>query len=294
LWWGFGTLDDYDTVEHGKSIAMLNALDSAIGRDAFDALYRRCLREYAGRQLGWREFQRIAELETGQDLDWFFRAWVRSSGSVFYRVAGKECAAAAGGFDCTVRTERTGATRMPVAVAAGFQDGSEQRAHTKRLADLDELHFRSKAPLQSVILDPDGAIVMAEEPVTAASVTAKIQNLPWTGAGVAALQAYKQLGQVKIDDPAVRAKLALTLYDGRFYPEALEIVKSLEQGERRFFALVWKGHLLDLLGRRSEAVAAYQEAQKMPGTKSMRHDQYGIVSDKQWVEQRLKTPFERK
>src|ERR1017187_4545321 len=62
----------------------------------------------------------------------------------------------------------------------------------------------------------------------------------------------------------------------------------------RFFALVWEGHLLDLLGRRTDAVAAYQEAQKAPGTPSMRHDQYGLVIDKKWVEERLKTPFERR
>jgi predicted negative regulator of RcsB-dependent stress response len=84
------------------------------------------------------------------------------------------------------------------------------------------------------------------------------------------------------------------LYDGRYYQEALEVVKSLEQGDWRFFALVWEGHLLDLLGRRTDAVAAYQEALKMPGTPSMRHDQYGLVIDKKWVEERLKTPFERR
>jgi hypothetical protein len=61
----------------------------------------------------------------------------------------------------------------------------------------------------------------------------------------------------------------------------------------KFAALVWEGHLLDLLGRRTEAVAAYQEALKIPGQPSMRHDQYGMTIDKKWVEERLKTPFQR-
>jgi hypothetical protein len=286
--------DFNNTVEHGKSIAMLNALESVVGRETFDAVYRRVLHDYAGKRLGWREFQRIAEIQSGQDLDWFFESWIRSSGSVFYRVADQDCAPASSGFNCSVRIERTGATRMPVTVDAQFEDGTEQRARTERLADIDELHFQAKAKLRDVIIDPDHAIVMAEEPITVRSVTAKIQNLPWAGAGPAALQAYRQAQQVKIDDVSTRGKLALMLYDGRYYQEALDIVKSLEQGEWRFFALVWEGHLLDLLGKRDDAVAAYQEALKVPGTPSMRHDQYGMIIDKKWVEERLKVPFERK
>lgn len=71
---------------------------------------------------------------------------------------------------------------------------------------------------------------------------------------------------------------------------------KLWQGDSdwRFMGLVWQGHLLDLLGRRTEAVASYQQALKVPGEPSMQHSQYNLVIDKQWVEQRLKTPFERK
>lgn len=218
---------------------------------------------------------------------------MRSSGSVFYRVASKDCTTATGGFDCTVQIERTGATRMPVAVAAQVEDGTEQRARTDRLADVDELHFQAKAQLREVTVEPDRAVIMAEEPVTVRSVTGKIQSLPWAGAGPAALQVYRQARQLNIDDVGTRSKLALILYDGSYYRESLEIVKSLERGDWRFFALVWEGHLLDLLGRRAEAVAAYQEALKVPGTPGMRHDQYRLVIDKKWVEERLKTPFER-
>ena len=32
----------------------------------------------------------------------------------------------------------------------------------------------------------------------------------------------------------------------------------------------------------------------MPGKPSMQHSQYSLVIDKQWVEERLKTPFERR
>lgn len=287
--WDFNNI-----VEHGKSIAMLNALESVIGRETFDALYRRCLRDYAGKQLGWREFERIAEAQSGEDLDWFFESWVRSPESVLYRVAGQECLAAPGGFDCTVRIERKGSGRMPVMVAARFEDGTEQRVRSERLADIDELKFHSQSKIKEVIVDPDHAVVMEEEGPSQRSVKAKIQSLPWTGSGAAALELYKQAQQVKLTDGNSRWRLGLLLYDGRYYAEALEIMKSLEDSQSRFFALVWEGQLLDLLGRRTEAISAYQAALKEPGTPTMRHDQWGLIIDKKWAQERLQTPFERK
>jgi len=289
--------DFNNVVEHGKSAALLNALEAVIGTANFASIYRRCLKEYAGKQLGWREFQRVAETECGQDLEWFFEQWARSSASAAYRIAGQECSPVSGGFECTVRVERAGEMRIPVTVAARFEDGSEQRFQTERLADLDELKLHAKSPLKEVVIEPDAAVALAEAPTTPQrQLIAKIQQMPWTGAGEAALDAYRQAREMKIEDVEFWGKLGLMLYDGRYYPEALEVMARLAQGDSdwRFAAIVWQGHLLDLLGRRAEAVARYQEALKMPGSPRMQHSQYSLTIDKPWVEQRLQTPFERK
>ncbi len=59
-----------------------------------------------------------------------------------------------------------------------------------------------------------------------------------------------------------------------------------------YTALVWQGHILDLQQERAKAVEKYQQAlamdDKAAGT---RHDQWGIVLNKDWVKERLKTPF---
>jgi hypothetical protein len=290
--WDFNNI-----VEHGKSMAFVNALESVVGAETFVRIYRRCLKDYAGKQLGWREFQRIAEIESGQDLDWVFEAWVRSSATAAYTVAGQECAPAGQGFDCTVRVERVGTLRMPVNVAARFEDGSEQRFQTDRWADLDEIKFAAKSPIKEAVIDPEGAVAMAEVlPQAQRELTKKVIQMPWTGAGEAALDAYRQAREMKIQDESVWFKLGLLLYDGRHYQEALEAMTQagVSDSDWRFAALVWQGHLLDLLGRRSEAVARYQEALKVPGARSMQHSQYNMIIDKKWVEERLKTPFERK
>ena len=62
----------------------------------------------------------------------------------------------------------------------------------------------------------------------------------------------------------------------------------------RFAGLVWQGHVLDLLGHRAEALGRYEDALKVPGSPSMQHGQYKLTIDKQWVEERLKSPFVRR
>jgi hypothetical protein len=56
---------------------------------------------------------------------------------------------------------------------------------------------------------------------------------------------------------------------------------------------VWSGHILDLLSRREEALEWYRKAQKVTFSGTMQHDQYGIVIDARWIEERLQAPFKR-
>jgi len=285
--------DFNNVVEHGKSSAALDALESVIGAKTFDAAYRRCLHQYGGKRMGWRDFQRVAEEESGQDLGWFFEQWVRSGVAANYKVAAQSCS----GDDCTVRIARAGTMRMPVTVAARFEDGTEQRAVTERLADEEVLHFRSKARLKEVVIEPDKAVVMAATPTPKdKDLLSQIEAQPYTGAGDESLSLYRNARDAGLQGDGPWLKLAWALYDGRHYPEALDAFKRLEKSDEamwKFVSLVWQGHVLDLLGQRAEAIAEYQAALRLPGSPQVRHDQYHMKIDKQWVEERLKTPFTR-
>ena len=277
-------------VIHGKSSALMNALESAIGTKTFDAVYRRCLVEYAGKRLGWRDFQRVAEQESGQDLDWFFEQWVRSPAYADYKAADQACSNGS----CTARVEKRGTMYMPVTVAARFEDGTEQRAVTERLSDEEIVGFRSKSPLKAVVLEPDAAVVLAETPSPAQhKLLDRIEALPWSDES---LDLYQQANAAKLTDEDAWVKLAMVLYDRQHYSEALSafaVVGSSGQPGLRFMGLVWQGHVLDLIGKRPQAVEKYEAALKVAGTPQMRHDQYQITIDRKWVEERLKTPFTR-
>jgi hypothetical protein len=55
----------------------------------------------------------------------------------------------------------------------------------------------------------------------------------------------------------------------------------------------FRGGWVRRLVRREEALACYGRAKELGMKDTMRHDQYGIVIDANWIEARLKTPFVR-
>ncbi len=283
---------------HGKGFAVLSALETVLGRGTFDRLYRRAVREFSGRRLGWREFQRLAEAESGQGLDWFFEDWVRSARGLECRVVSKASLPAEGGFASEARVEYgTNSIRMPVPVRAVFEDGTVLDATTDRLVRTNVLRFSGRSPLREVVLDPDRRLGLVEDllPRSVAEIEEAVEALDWTGTGAAALEFFRDPATAAVRAPHVWFKLGLLLFDGGTYPESLAAFRKCREradakGDR-FGALVWIGIVNDLLGNRAEAVASYAEALKDDPGGKLQHDQYGLRIDKAWVEARLETPF---
>jgi tRNA A-37 threonylcarbamoyl transferase component Bud32 len=117
---------------------------------------------------------------------------------------------------------------------------------------------------------------------------------PWWGRNysekIAAAYSAEWLPGISNVNALVR--LGFALYDTHQYGEALKVFSRLEEAGDGAEAQIWQGHMLDLLGRRAEAVAAYRKALSVTfGQYS--HDQYGLVLTRDYVEQRLESPFAR-
>ncbi len=96
----------------------------------------------------------------------------------------------------------------------------------------------------------------------------------------------------QVSDTTALLKLGFALYDAKRYQDALAVFQRMERlGGDPGVALVWQGHMLDLLGRREAAIAAYRKAAGL--SLETRHDQYGLVLSGAYVEQRLQKPFIR-
>lgn len=290
--------DFNNVVEHGKSSAMMDALESTIGVQVFDRSYRRCLREFHGRRMSWHDFEKVCEEESGEDLGWFFESWVRTNQYAFYRISGHDSTKTESGWRSEVEVVSKGTRLERVPVLAIFEDGSQQTQRTDRLAGVSLLSFESKSPLREVKLDPENTLWMldSEPPLSAADLEMKLVRLKLTGSGEEALALLPRARELQLVSSRAWRRLGLMLYDGKHYAESLECFQKASQTtdkDYKFMALVWQGHLLDLMGRRDAAIEAYKAAQATGSQEVFRHDQYKLRIDQSWVQQRLQTPFQR-
>ena len=286
--------DHNNTVVHSKGPSIIFALDAVLGRDAFMKIFRKCLREYGGKRLGWREFQRFCERETGQNLAWFFEQWVRTNDSHCYKIEGQDSKQDGDGFVSTVKVRRLGTMKMPVPVKAVFEDGSDEMQSVNRNFDVDTLVFRSQAKLKEAILDPEKKFAMVDEPISPISeAAAEMLSLGWEGKDSPAV--YRVIKDAGIENKETWYRLGMQLFELGRYPESFDCfqnVSSLQkEGLEKFAALGWMGLLKDLLGQRSEALTYYREALQYDTGRPMGHGSLRVRIDRAWLEDRLKTPF---
>ena len=288
-------LYDYNnTVVHSKGPAVINALAVALGQETFERIYKKCLRIFGGKSLGWRDFWKFCEMESGQNLAWFFDQWVRSNAYACYQIESTESRPEGDGFRTEIRIKRLGPMKMPVPVKAVFEDGSEQSVLTDRTRDVDILEFQSQAKLREAILNPDNKIAMMDKPVAEISpAAARILSWGWEAAD--SLEVLDAIRDETIESVDLWYKLGTYLYEESHLREALvcfERVSDLNADPVVAFASQgWMGLLEDLTGRRAEALTHYRKALSLDTGESMDHRDLNIRIDRGWVEARLRSPF---
>jgi tetratricopeptide (TPR) repeat protein len=289
--------DFNNTVVHSKGPAAIFALDSVLGRDVFLRIYKRCLRAFGGRRLGWRDFRVVAEEESGRNLAWFFDAWVRSNQYLCYGIDSKETRADAdGGFTSDVRIKRLGTMSMPVPVRAVFEDGSAETALTDRTKAVTTLTFKSRSRLRDVVLDPEKKLARVETPLPTISASAAAK-LAFGWEASSAPDVYAAVKNEAVRAGEIWYRLALQLYGADRLIEAADCFARIDglsaDPSWKFGAQGWLGIIADLEGRRTAAIAHYKSALAIDPGQPVRHDQFKITMDRTWLEARLKTPFIR-
>lgn len=71
-----GPLNLFHSAIYNRSAAMLHALRTKIGDEAFFTLTRTWLQEHAGGTASTQEYMRMAEEISGEELDHFFQVWL--------------------------------------------------------------------------------------------------------------------------------------------------------------------------------------------------------------------------
>lgn len=286
--------DHNNTVIHSKGPSIIFALDSLLGRQEFLRIYKKCLREYGGKRLGWKDFQGFCEKESGRDLGWFFDQWVRSNAYLCYKIEARDSVKEGDGYLSPVKISQLGTMRMPIPVKAIFEDGTDEVRSTDRLLDINILTFKSKSKLKEALLDPEKKLAMLDKPLSPISPEAAERlALGWESKDSPAV--YKAVKDEGIQNSDIWYWLGMHLFELGEYPDSFDCFRNVSDleagGLYKFAALGWMGILKDRAGKRTEALTHYREALKFDTGESMRHDQFKITMDRKWVEERLKKPF---
>ncbi|MBD3413373.1 MAG: alpha/beta fold hydrolase [Candidatus Aminicenantes bacterium] len=135
-----------------------------------------------------------------------------------------------------------------------------------------------------------------------AALDRRIQSMGWGWHSSQELaQHYSRESLDQIQGLTSLLRTGFALYDVENYDEALFVFermqrKAAEQGKESqvAMALIWQGHMLDLRGKREEAIIRYQKAAEMNLDVTWMHSQYSLkYSLSPYARERMTEPFER-
>ena len=107
---------------------------------------------------------------------------------------------------------------------------------------------------------------------------------------------YKKFG---IEDDHLKMMLYMQLFDSSRYNECAAVCGDIIQANKSGTynvanAYRWIGMCRDMLNEREKAVEAYKKALSFEVVKfAARHDQYGLHITREWIQERLSSPYIR-
>lgn len=195
----------------------------------------------------------------------------------------------------TITTDESGAIRLPDAIPEGvysvrvtFVDGASSQTYRAGQENV-EVAAGVTTNLGTLVAEPE---------TDRANI---LKAADWGRKGneaIAAAYSPDWLDAMPAE-PGLDLKLGFALYDMGRYEDALSVFQKMSetlQGNDLYVAVsqIWQGQMLDLLGRRQEAVAMYTGVAGMNVSEQMQHDQFGLVySPSAYAQQRAKEPFTR-
>lgn len=293
---------DYNNIViHGKGFSIISTLDRLLGAETFDRIHSRCLAEFGGRRITDHEFQTVCEEESGQDLDWFFDQWVRTARYPAYEIISSDTGAIGGKVLSIAKVEKMGTLMMPVPVTAYFADGTSQTKFISGLLDVELVKFESDSPLREAVLNADSlmAIVLPPPSEEEIDIRKKLTRFPAHAEMAEIPQLIDRALEIDIRQTLFWGRLGRRLFEWQMYEEALKVFKRrqalLEDLESPWVmsACGWQGMILDLLGRRDEAIGAYQKALETGAERDFAYSGDPVTINIEWLKERLIAPYER-
>jgi aminopeptidase N len=153
-------LHNIGVAEYDKPAIMLNALrDVVLGKERFDAAFREYIERWAFKHPTPWDFFRTIENVSGEDLSWFWRAWVFNNWKLDQAIVAVTTVDGKWEDGSFIRLENLGQMVMPVTVLVKETNGKEQRinlpAEVWQRGKEWTFKVNTTSKIADVILDPD-------------------------------------------------------------------------------------------------------------------------------------------
>lgn len=151
----FRDFQTYNVMTYTKPSVVYRMLREYLGEDVFIRGLRRYYADNRLTHVTLADFQRAMEQESGQDLDWFFGQWFRTTATLDYAITDAATSQGAdGSWTTRVTVTRTGEAWMPVTLEV---DGTRVQLDSRERTQTVEVTTPTRP--EAAVLDPDIVIL---------------------------------------------------------------------------------------------------------------------------------------
>ncbi len=297
----FHATGDEEQFAYEKGPLVLDVLRQEMGDDVFFRALKEYVRRYRNNWVTFIDFVSVCNEVSQRDWMPFFYQWCYAKGCPGYRLVEFESKQGPNGWETavTIRNTGTGIIRCPLELR---MDGAVQEELFAIPGGREKTFLYSTAQkVVDVAIDPRQTVYQEDLTEKRKSPEYLVKSVGYGPASNREIAArYDATWLEQLGDAWLLCKTGFALYDVKRYEEALTVFEKMEEeavGDQFItsVALIWQGHMLDLLGRRPEAVARYKKVAGMGlDENTMRHDQFGIAYvPSPYARERINTPFIR-
>ncbi len=149
----------YQAAAYSKAAWVVDMLRYLLGDETFDEVMRTYVQRYSYKHPHTPDFIQVAEEVSGQELDWFFDQWLRTTEVCDYGIRRVERK----GETTEVVVERKGGIVMPVDVLLETKDGDRHLKGWDGREKLKTLTFQTEKAIKYALVDPDNRILEVDK-----------------------------------------------------------------------------------------------------------------------------------
>jgi tetratricopeptide (TPR) repeat protein len=273
-----------------------------MGDEVFFRMLKEFARRYKNAHATFIDFVSLCNEVSRRDWMPFFYQWCYGKGCPAYHLVGFKSEEGKEGWETTVkiRNDGQGIVRCPLELR--MEKAGREEVFWVRGGEESTFFYKTKKKVTDVVIDPEETAYQADLAARRKDPAYLVRSLGWgrkSNREIASKYGREWLDQ--ITDPGLLLKTGFALYDVKRYDEALAVFEKMEEkagGQRttKAIAVIWQGHMLDLLKKRQEAISRYEKVAAMETKREIyqRHDQFGLAYyPSPYARERINTPFTR-